>query len=103
MTGYRGRGMKPTMFLWMLIVVADAGWSVASGLTALVTTVAVGVVAVLLLLIGRQLRPGAFAARQPVPVRAPIPARRPVRMPASVSVDRRGYAVPRLSVRHHTS
>ena len=91
MTGYRSRGVKPTVFLWVFVVVADLGWSVASGVTALVSAFAVGGVAVLLLLAGR------LAARRPIPVR------QPVRVPVSISAHRRSYAVPRLSVRHHTS
>src|SRR5690349_1426803 len=105
MNGYRSRIVKPTVLLWALIVLADAGGSVASGLTALLTAFTVGGVLVLMLLVARS-----FAAvRQPVPVpvpvpvRRPIPARRPVRLPAAPSVYRRDYAVPRLSVRHHTS
>jgi hypothetical protein len=78
------------VFLWMLIVVADAGWSVASGVTALVTAFVVGGAVVLLLLAGRL-----------VPARQPVRVRRPVRM--AVSAPRHGYAVPRLSMRHHTS
>ena len=98
MTGYRSRATKPMVFLWVLIVVADLGWSTASGVTALVTAFAVGGLATLALLAGRLTSMG-----QPVPVRRPIPARRPQRAPMSVSAHRRGYAVPRLSVRHHTS
>ncbi len=98
MTGYRSRATKPMVFVWVLIVVADAGWSAASGVTALFTAFAVGGMLALLLLVGRLV-----PARQPLPVRRPIPARRSVPVPASATAHRRGYAVPRLSVRHHTS
>ena len=99
MSGYRSRVTKPTVFMWMLIVFADAGSSVGSGVTALVTAFAVGGLLVLMLLAGRHLVP----VRQPVPVRRPIPARPPVRVPMAASAHRRGYAVARMSVRHHTS
>jgi hypothetical protein len=83
MTGYRSRATKPMVFLWMLIVMVDTGWSVASGTTALVTSFVVGGVLVLLILASRYV----FAPRRPVPVtrptpaRATVPARRPSRAP----------------------
>jgi hypothetical protein len=40
MTGYRSRATKPGAALWLLIVLADAGWAASSGTAALLGTVA---------------------------------------------------------------
>ena len=66
MTGYRSRFVKPTVVLWLLVVVADAGWALTSGVAALLGVLAVLTMAGLVVLAARLVRP----QQRPVPVRA---------------------------------
>jgi len=49
MSGYRNRSTKPTLVLWLLVVLADAAWAVTSGIAALVGTLAILFVVALVL------------------------------------------------------
>jgi hypothetical protein len=66
MTGYRSRATKPCAALWLLIVLADAGWAATTGTAAALGTVALLTMAGLVVLAVRLIPP----AERPVRARA---------------------------------
>jgi hypothetical protein len=68
MSGYRHRAGKPSAALWLLVVLADAGWAATSGTVAIAGTLAVLSLAALAMIV--VLARGMSPSHAPVRVRA---------------------------------
>jgi hypothetical protein len=74
MTRYRNRALKASAALWLLVLLADAGWVATSGAAAMAAAVLAVCVVISAALLGRFLVN--LRAPEPVPVRVRAQRRR---------------------------